>query len=133
MAGGIFNIQMAGKRKGKGKVVPVLLLTEHHAMKAFLEEWRYSSTHSLTSALDGSGQLHAPATLPQGKSPWYTLERRLVGHISRPIRQIPTNMRELFYGIAKQMYVTLETRAGHETECIHHLRVIKKLSTYDQH
>jgi hypothetical protein len=30
----------------------VLLLTEHHAMKAYCE-WRYSSTHSLTSALDG--------------------------------------------------------------------------------
>jgi hypothetical protein len=27
-------------------------LTEHHAMKAYWE-WRYSSTHSLTSALDG--------------------------------------------------------------------------------
>jgi hypothetical protein len=28
-------------------------LTEHHAMKAYRGEWRYSSTHSLTSALDG--------------------------------------------------------------------------------
>jgi len=25
--------------------------------------------HSLTSALDGSGQLHAPAALPPGKEP----------------------------------------------------------------
>jgi hypothetical protein len=33
--------------KGKGKVVPV-----HHAMKAYWG-WRYSSTHSLISALDG--------------------------------------------------------------------------------
>jgi hypothetical protein len=33
--------------------------------KDILGEWRYSSAHSLTSALDGlSGQLHAPATLP---------------------------------------------------------------------
>jgi hypothetical protein len=33
-------------------------------------EWRYNSTHSLTSALDGgSGQLHAPATLPPRKDP----------------------------------------------------------------
>jgi hypothetical protein len=36
----------------KDKVVPVLLLTEHHAMKVYWE-WRYSSTHSVTSALDG--------------------------------------------------------------------------------
>jgi hypothetical protein len=35
-----------------------------------LGEWRYSSTHSLTSALDGRGQLHVPAALPpRGKGP----------------------------------------------------------------
>jgi hypothetical protein len=39
--------------EGKGKVVPVLFfLAEHNTMKAYWE-WRYSSTHSLTSALDG--------------------------------------------------------------------------------
>jgi hypothetical protein len=37
----------------KGKVVPVIHLTEHHAVKAYWGEWRYSSTHSLTSAIDG--------------------------------------------------------------------------------
>jgi hypothetical protein len=26
-----------------------------------------------------SGQIHAPAALPQGKSPWYPLDRRLDG------------------------------------------------------
>jgi hypothetical protein len=31
-----------------------------------LGEWRCSSTHSLTSALDGSSQLHAPSALPPG-------------------------------------------------------------------
>jgi hypothetical protein len=38
--------------KVKGEVVRVLFLTEHHAMKVY---WgvEYSSTHSLTSALDG--------------------------------------------------------------------------------
>jgi hypothetical protein len=36
----------------KCKVVPVLPLTEHHAMKAY-GGWRYGSTHSLTWALDG--------------------------------------------------------------------------------
>jgi len=31
-------------------------------------EWRYSSTHSLTSALDEmGGQLQAPAALPPGE------------------------------------------------------------------
>jgi hypothetical protein len=39
--------------KGKGKVVPVLFLNEHHALQGILGEWKYSSMHSLTSALDG--------------------------------------------------------------------------------
>jgi hypothetical protein len=30
-----------------------------------------------------SGQLHVPAVLPQGKSPWYPLDRRLGGPQSR--------------------------------------------------
>jgi hypothetical protein len=34
----------------KRKVVPVLFVTEHHAMKAYWGQWIYSSTHS---ALDG--------------------------------------------------------------------------------
>jgi hypothetical protein len=35
-----------------------------------LGKWRYSSTHSLISALDGgSGRLHAPAALPPRKEP----------------------------------------------------------------
>jgi hypothetical protein len=29
--------------------------------------------------MEVSGQLHAPAALPQGKSPWYPLDRRLGG------------------------------------------------------
>jgi hypothetical protein len=33
-----------------------------------------------------SGQLHAPTTLLQGKSPWYPLDRRLGGPQSRPGR-----------------------------------------------
>jgi hypothetical protein len=40
----------------------------HH--ERVLGEWRYSSTHSLTSALGGvSGQIHAPAALHPGKEP----------------------------------------------------------------
>jgi hypothetical protein len=29
--------------------------------------------------MEVSGQLHAPAALPPGKSPWYPLDRRLSG------------------------------------------------------
>jgi hypothetical protein len=53
------------KVKGKGKVRP---RTGHEGPK---EEWRYSCTLSLTSALDGGGWLTPcpPGTLPQGKIP----------------------------------------------------------------
>jgi hypothetical protein len=45
-----------------------------------LGEWMYSSTRSLTSALEEvSGQIHDPAALLQGNSPWYPLDRRLGG------------------------------------------------------
>jgi hypothetical protein len=33
--------------------------------------------------MDVSGQIHAPAALPQVKSPWYLLDRRLCGPRSR--------------------------------------------------
>jgi hypothetical protein len=33
--------------------------------------------------MEVSGQLHAPAALAQGKSPWYPLDRRLDGPQSR--------------------------------------------------
>jgi hypothetical protein len=33
--------------------------------------------------MEVSGQLHAPAALPPGKSPWYPLDRRLCGPQSR--------------------------------------------------
>jgi hypothetical protein len=33
--------------------------------------------------MEVSSQLHAPAVLPQRKSPWYTLDRRLGGLQSR--------------------------------------------------
>jgi hypothetical protein len=39
------------KDKDKGKVIPVPNLAPRH--KGVLGEWMYSSTHSLTSALDG--------------------------------------------------------------------------------
>jgi len=36
---------------GFGAHAASLYLTKHHAMKIYLGEWRYSSTHSLTSVL----------------------------------------------------------------------------------
>jgi hypothetical protein len=33
--------------------------------------------------MEVSGQIHAPAALPPGKSPWYSLDRRLGGPQSR--------------------------------------------------
>jgi hypothetical protein len=53
-------------------------------MKAYWE-WRYNSTHSLTSALDvGELSVSCPGHFTlQGKSPWYPLDRRLGGPQSR--------------------------------------------------
>ena len=57
--------------KGKGKFHHI---TGHEGPEG---EQRYSSNHSLTLALDGvGGQLHAPASLPPGKTR-YTLYGRL--------------------------------------------------------
>jgi len=53
-----------------------------------LGKWRYSSRHSLTSALDG-GEWTASRTgrfTPQRKSPWCPLYRRLGESQSRPER-----------------------------------------------
>jgi hypothetical protein len=54
--------------KVKGKVVSVLNQAPRH--EGVLGEWRYSSTHSLTSALNG-GEWSAslPIALPPGKEP----------------------------------------------------------------
>jgi hypothetical protein len=61
------------KGKGEGKVHPI---TGHEVPEM---GYRYSSTLSLTSVLDGvGGQRHAPAALPPGKTR-YLLYRRLGG------------------------------------------------------
>jgi len=61
------------KFKVEGKARPI---TGHEGPEG---EYRYSSTLSLTSALDGvSGQRHAPVALPPGKTR-YPLYRRLGG------------------------------------------------------
>jgi hypothetical protein len=69
--------------KGKSKVVP-LLLAEHNAMKTYWG-WRYSSTHSLTSALDGGEwSTSRPGRFtPRERAPWYPLDSRLGGPQSR--------------------------------------------------
>jgi hypothetical protein len=62
-------------RNGKGRPI-----TGHKGPE---REQKYSSTLSLTSALDGAGgQRHAPAALPPGKTR-YPLYRRLGGSQSR--------------------------------------------------
>jgi hypothetical protein len=65
----------------KNKIVHMLFLPEHRAMKAY---WGMEvQLHAcLTSTLDG-GQFHAPASFPQGKTPWYPLYRRVGGPQSR--------------------------------------------------
>ena len=71
--------------KGKVKVHPI---TGHEGPKW---EYMYSSTLSLTSALEGVGsQRHAPAPLPPGKTR-YPLYRRLGGPQgpSGQVRKIP--------------------------------------------
>jgi hypothetical protein len=61
-----------------------LCLTKHHAMKTCWGSEGIELHAFLTSELDGvSGQLHAPATLPRGKSPPYPLDRKLGGSQSR--------------------------------------------------
>jgi hypothetical protein len=54
--------------KGKGKVVLRFNSAPRH--EGILGEWRYSSTHSLTSALgEGEWSASRPAALPPGKGP----------------------------------------------------------------
>ena len=57
------SLEQKFTRFGKGKGHP---LTGHESPGVV---WRYTSTLSLTSALDGvGGQRHVPAALPPGKS-----------------------------------------------------------------
>jgi len=61
------------KGKHKGKVVPVLFLNEHHTMKAY---WVSGGIAPLILW----PQHFMPWLLyPQGRSPWYPLDRRLGG------------------------------------------------------
>jgi hypothetical protein len=42
--------------------------------------------------MEVSGQLHTPAALPQGKSPWYPLDRRLDGPQSQSGHSVEDNI-----------------------------------------
>jgi hypothetical protein len=69
----------------KGKVVPVLFLTEHHPMKVYWGNGGIVALiFSLTSALNG-GEWSAshPGRFTPGKEPWHPLDRRLGGFQSR--------------------------------------------------
>jgi hypothetical protein len=49
--------------------------------------------------MEVSGQLHAPVALPQGKSPWYPLDKKLGGPQNRSVdavvkRKIPNTYRD---------------------------------------
>ena len=73
MSGVLHPLALSLPGKGKGKGHP---RTGHEGPEV---EQRYSSTVSLTSALDGvGGQRHAPAALPPGKAR-YPLYTRLGG------------------------------------------------------
>jgi hypothetical protein len=68
------------KIRSKGKVVCVLFLIEHHAMKAYC-----GSGGIATHILDLGTRWRRVVSFtpwplyPQGKSPWYPLDRRLGG------------------------------------------------------
>ena len=89
-------------KSSRGQVHP---RTGHEGPK---REYKYSSTLSLTSALDGvGGQRHALATLPPGKTR-YPLYRRLGGPQGRSGRVRKIQMRQ----------------TGWNSECIYHLSQI---------
>jgi hypothetical protein len=70
--------------KGKGKIIPVLFSTEHHAMKAY---WRSGGISPLILNLGTRCWWVVSFTpqplYPQGKRRWYPLDRRLGGPQSR--------------------------------------------------
>jgi hypothetical protein len=65
------------------KVKLSLCLAKHHAMKTY-GEWRYSSTHfDLGTRWRWAVSITLRPLCPQGKNPWYPMDRRLGGHQSR--------------------------------------------------
>jgi hypothetical protein len=80
------TLEVLGKGKvkvKKGKVLPVPSYTSCH--EYVLGKWRYSSTHSLTSApYRGGWSVSCPGRfVPRERTPRYPLDRRLGGLQSR--------------------------------------------------
>jgi hypothetical protein len=73
-----FSISLQSLHRTVSKLVPVVTQASRHE-----EVWGSGSIapHILwpRQYTEFSGQLHDPAALPQGKSPWYPLDRRLGG------------------------------------------------------
>jgi hypothetical protein len=85
----LFHLQSLTGLRSKVKLRIIHLRTGHEGPEG---ESRYSSTFSLTSALDGAGnQCHAPAALPPGMTR-YPLYRELgdLQHPSGGVRKIST-------------------------------------------
>jgi hypothetical protein len=76
------------KTKAKVKVKLSLCFNWAPRHEGIVGEWKYSSTHSLTSALDeGEWSASRPGRFtPQGKSVWYPLDRKLGGPQNRSRR-----------------------------------------------
>jgi hypothetical protein len=70
-----------GSNLDRPVVMSVAIKQSHNTPMEAQGKRRYSSYSFTTSAIDGvSGQRHAPGALyPQGKDPWYPLNRRLCG------------------------------------------------------
>jgi hypothetical protein len=79
-----YVIMNTPKSEVKIKLSLCFFLTEHHIIKANWR-WRYSSTHSLTSSLDGGewSYSHPGRFTPRERSPNTQLYRRLGGPQSR--------------------------------------------------
>jgi hypothetical protein len=77
----------AYKPRIKDKIKVILCFNYAPCHEGVLEEWMYSSTHSLTSALDG-GEWSAsrPGRFTFRVNLCYTLDRRLGGPQSRSVR-----------------------------------------------
>jgi len=73
--------------EGKVKVVPVLFLTEHHAMKAFSGSGRIAPRiHWLGTRWRWVVSFTPRPLCPRGKSLWYPLDRRRTTGIYFPTR-----------------------------------------------
>jgi hypothetical protein len=108
--------------KVKGKDSLCFSWAPHHEGILGRGRWRYSSTHSLTSALDGS-EWSASRPRPlysHEKSPWYPLDRRLGGS------------RAVLDAVVKRKISSPRRESNHRTPIVHpvaqlHIYVLAEL------